>query len=78
VLFLDEPSTGLDPQSRAHLWQLLLGLRDRYEMTLFLTTHYLEEADQFAERVLVVDHGRIIADDSATRLKATLAGDRSH
>ncbi|MEE6296136.1 ATP-binding cassette domain-containing protein [Georgenia wangjunii] len=76
LLFLDEPSTGLDPQSRAHLWQHILSLRDRYEMTLLLTTHYLDEADQFAERVMVVDHGRIIADDTAPRLKAELAGDR--
>jgi ABC-2 type transport system ATP-binding protein len=76
LLFLDEPSTGLDPQSRAHLWEHILELRRRYGMTLFLTTHYLDEADQFAERVMVVDHGRIIADDTAPRLKANLAGDR--
>ena len=76
LLFLDEPSTGLDPQSRANLWEHILGMRERYGMTLFLTTHYLDEADQFAERVMVVDHGRIIADDTAPRLKANLAGDR--
>ncbi|QTE27981.1 ATP-binding cassette domain-containing protein [Pengzhenrongella sicca] len=76
LLFLDEPSTGLDPQSRAHLWAHLITLRERYEMTLFLTTHYLDEADQFAERVLVVDRGRLIADDSPAGLKARLAGDR--
>jgi ABC-2 type transport system ATP-binding protein len=76
LLFLDEPSTGLDPQSRANLWDHILMLRRRYEMTLMLTTHYLDEADQYAERVMVVDHGRMIADDTAGRLKATLAGDR--
>ncbi|MEE6288236.1 ATP-binding cassette domain-containing protein [Georgenia sp. MJ173] len=76
LLFLDEPTTGLDPQSRAHLWDHILSLRERYEMTLFLTTHYLDEADHFAERVMVVDHGRIIADDTAARLKSDLAGDR--
>ncbi|QDC26834.1 ATP-binding cassette domain-containing protein [Georgenia yuyongxinii] len=76
LLFLDEPSTGLDPQSRAHLWEHILELRRRYGMTLFLTTHYLDEADQFAERVMIVDHGRIIADDTAPHLKANLAGDR--
>ncbi|GAA1624791.1 ATP-binding cassette domain-containing protein [Georgenia ruanii] len=76
LLFLDEPSTGLDPQSRAHLWEHILDLRRRYGMTLLLTTHYLDEADQFAERVMVVDQGRIIADDTAPRLKADLAGDR--
>ncbi|GAA4427079.1 ATP-binding cassette domain-containing protein [Georgenia halophila] len=76
LLFLDEPTTGLDPQSRANLWDHILRMRQRHEMTLFLTTHYLDEADQFAERVMVVDSGKIIADDSAPRLKATLAGDR--
>ncbi len=76
LLFLDEPSTGLDPQSRADLWQHILGLRERYGSTLFLTTHYLEEADQYAERVVIIDRGRIIADDTAARLKTDLAGDR--
>ncbi|MGQ1838132.1 ABC transporter ATP-binding protein [Kocuria turfanensis] len=76
LLFLDEPTTGLDPQSRANLWEHILELRRRYGSTLFLTTHYLDEADQFAERVMVVDRGRIIADDTASRLKSDLAGDR--
>ncbi|WP_424347779.1 ATP-binding cassette domain-containing protein [Kocuria sp. CH-021] len=76
LLFLDEPTTGLDPQSRANLWEHILGLRRRYGTTLFLTTHYLDEADQFAERIMVVDRGRIIADDTASRLKTDLAGDR--
>ena len=65
LLFLDEPSTGLDPQSRANLWDHVLRLRARAGMTVFLTTHYLEEADTMAERVLVMDHGRVIADDTA-------------
>lgn len=76
LLFLDEPSTGLDPHSLANLWEHVLRARDLYGMTIVLTTHYLEEADGFAERVVVVDEGRVIADDSPTRLKATLAGDR--
>jgi ABC-type multidrug transport system ATPase subunit len=75
LLFLDEPSTGLDPQSRANLWQHILDLRHRHGTTVFLTTHYLEEADRYAERVMVMDKGRVIADDTATRLKAELAGD---
>jgi len=75
LLFLDEPSTGLDPQSRANLWQHILDLRAKYGTTVFLTTHYLEEADRYAERVMVMDKGRVIADDTATRLKAELAGD---
>jgi ABC-2 type transport system ATP-binding protein len=75
LLFLDEPSTGLDPQSRANLWQHILDLRERHGTTVFLTTHYLEEADRYAERVMVMDRGRVVADDTAVRLKANLAGD---
>ncbi len=75
LLFLDEPSTGLDPQSRANLWEHILHLRTQHGTTVFLTTHYLEEADRYAERVMVMDRGRIIADDHADALKATLAGD---
>ncbi len=75
VLFLDEPTTGLDPQSRANLWEHVLRLRAEHGTTVFLTTHYLEEADAMAERVLVMDHGQVIADDTAERLKADLAGD---
>jgi ABC-2 type transport system ATP-binding protein len=76
LLFLDEPSTGMDPHNRANLWEHINGLRDRQETTIVLTTHYLEEADSHAERVLVIDHGEIIANDTAANLKATLAGDR--
>ncbi|WP_119698154.1 ABC transporter ATP-binding protein [Microbacterium halotolerans] len=75
LLFLDEPSTGLDPQSRANLWQHILDLRAQHGTTIFVTTHYLEEADRFAERVMVMDKGRVIADDTAARLKADLTGD---
>ncbi|MDA0568068.1 ATP-binding cassette domain-containing protein [Streptomonospora sp. S1-112] len=76
LLFLDEPTTGLDPHTRADVWQHILRLREQYGMTLFLTTHYLEEADSMAERVVVIDHGRVIADGTAARLKGDLAGDR--
>ncbi len=76
VLFLDEPSTGLDPQNRANLWQHVFDIRDRLGVTILLTTHYLEEADSMAERVLIIDHGRVIADDPPEQLKANLAGDR--
>jgi ABC-2 type transport system ATP-binding protein len=76
LLFLDEPSTGLDPHNRANLWEHILRMRTAAEpMTIVLTTHYLDEADTFAERVLVVDHGQVIADDTADALKAELAGD---
>ncbi len=76
LLFLDEPSTGLDPQNRANLWQHILRMREEHRMTIVLTTHYLDEADSMAERVVVVDHGEVIADDTAAALKAELAGDR--
>lgn len=72
VLFLDEPSTGLDPQNRANLQQLIQRLHAASGSTVVLTTHYLEEADALAGRVIVVDHGRVIADDSAARLKSGL------
>ncbi|MFI6994284.1 ATP-binding cassette domain-containing protein [Nonomuraea wenchangensis] len=75
LLFLDEPSTGLDPKSRAEIWQHILRLREAYGTTLFLTTHYLEEADTMAERVVIIDNGRVIADGTPEQLKNDLAGD---
>ncbi|HEV6954248.1 MAG TPA: ATP-binding cassette domain-containing protein [Promicromonospora sp.] len=77
LLFLDEPSTGLDPHNRANLWEHVLRMRSAAAepRTIVLTTHYLDEADTFAERVVVVDHGQVIADDTADALKADLAGD---
>jgi ABC-2 type transport system ATP-binding protein len=76
LLFLDEPTTGLDPHSRANLWEHIARMRAEYDMTIVLTTHYLDEADAMAERVVVVDHGQVIADDTGEALKANLAGDR--
>ena len=76
LLFLDEPSTGMDPQNRANLWDHILKLRREFGTTIVLTTHYLEEADSMAERVVVIDHGKIIADNTADALKAEQAGDR--
>src|SRR4051812_37676880 len=76
LLFLDEPSTGLDPQNRANLQEHIVDLRRRHDTTIVLTTHYLDEADSMAERVIVIDHGRIIADDTPERLKATHVGDK--
>jgi ABC-2 type transport system ATP-binding protein len=75
LLFLDEPSTGLDPQNRANLQEHIVSLRGRHDTTIVLTTHYLDEADSMAERVIVVDHGRVIADDTPARLKAEHVGD---
>ena len=75
LLFLDEPSTGMDPQNRANLWEHIMRMRAEHGTTIVLTTHYMDEADSMSERVIVIDHGRIIADDTAARLKANLAGD---
>jgi ABC-2 type transport system ATP-binding protein len=75
LLFLDEPSTGLDPQNRANLAGLIERLRSEHGTTIVLTTHYLDEADSLADRVIVIDHGDVIADDTPQRLKDELAGD---
>jgi ABC-2 type transport system ATP-binding protein len=74
VLFLDEPTTGLDPQNRANLWEQLRLLRDG-GTTIFLTTHYLDEADHLCDRVAIVDHGRVIALGSPDELKQRYSGD---
>ncbi|WP_439898635.1 ATP-binding cassette domain-containing protein [Paenarthrobacter nitroguajacolicus] len=75
LLFLDEPSTGMDPQNRANLCEHIMRMREEHGTTIVLTTHYMDEADSMSERVIVIDHGTIIADDTASRLKANLAGD---
>ncbi|CAB4690352.1 MAG: ATP-binding cassette domain-containing protein [Actinobacteria bacterium] len=72
LLFLDEPSTGLDPQNRANLQEQVRRLHAEQGTTIVLTTHYLEEADAIADRVIVIDHGLVIADDSASALKSGL------
>ncbi len=72
LMFLDEPSTGLDPQNRANLQEQVQRLNREVGTTIVLTTHYLEEADAIADRVVVIDHGLVIADDTATRLKSSL------
>ncbi|HEY2704290.1 MAG TPA: ATP-binding cassette domain-containing protein [Candidatus Dormibacteraeota bacterium] len=74
LLFLDEPTTGLDPQSRAHLWDEIRGLRER-GTTVFITTHYLDEADALCDRLAIIDHGRIVAEGTAEELKRDVAGD---
>jgi ABC-2 type transport system ATP-binding protein len=75
LVFLDEPTTGLDPQSRANLWQHIRLLRDELGVTIVLTTHYLDEADVLADRLLVMDDGVVVADDTGERLKAKVSGD---
>ncbi|MFG1920990.1 ATP-binding cassette domain-containing protein [Cryptosporangium sp. NPDC048952] len=76
LLFLDEPSTGLDPQNRVNLQEHIRRLHDEHGTTIVLTTHYLDEADHLAQRIVVIDHGKLIADDSPTRLKSEHVGDR--
>jgi ABC-2 type transport system ATP-binding protein len=74
LIFLDEPTTGLDPQARANLWQHIRSLRDR-GATIFLTTHYLDEADALCDRILVIDHGKIVAAGTPDALKQQVSGD---
>ncbi len=74
VLFLDEPTLGLDPQTRNRIWERLLQLRREQNVTLFLTTHYMDEAEN-CDRIAVIDHGRIIALDTPRNLKSKLEGD---
>jgi ABC-2 type transport system ATP-binding protein len=73
VLFLDEPTTGLDPRGRRALWDLVRELRDR-GVAILLTTQYLEEADQLANRIVFIDHGQVVADGTAEELKALVGG----
>ncbi|WP_149205133.1 ATP-binding cassette domain-containing protein [Actinotalea subterranea] len=75
LVFLDEPTTGLDPQARANLWQHIRDLRDRLGVTVLLTTHYLDEADALSDRIVIIDQGRVVASDTAANLKAQVAGD---
>ena len=75
LVFLDEPSTGLDPHSRANLWAHIRGLRERDGATILLTTHYLDEADALCDRILIVDHGRIVAAGTPAELKRRISGD---
>ncbi|MEM0128582.1 MAG: ATP-binding cassette domain-containing protein [Thermoplasmata archaeon] len=75
ILFLDEPTLGLDPQSRAGFWEFIRRLREETGLTLVLCTHYLEEADQLCERIAIVDHGRIAAIGTPAELKDRIGGD---
>jgi ABC-2 type transport system ATP-binding protein len=75
VLFLDEPSAGLDPQSRIAMWEAVQGLRGE-GITVVLTTHYMEEADELCDRLAIIDHGKILIEDTPTALKASIGGDK--
>ena len=75
ILFLDEPTLGLDPQSRNQLWTHVKHLNETEGVTVFLTTHYMDEADRVAQRVAVIDHGKIVAMGSSAELKAQTGAD---
>ncbi|MBN1170046.1 ATP-binding cassette domain-containing protein [Candidatus Micrarchaeota archaeon] len=75
ILFLDEPTLGLDPQTRTAIWEYIKDLRRKYDMTIVLTTHYMEEADSICDRIAIIDHGKIIVLDSPSVLKDSLLGD---
>jgi ABC-2 type transport system ATP-binding protein len=75
VLFLDEPTVGLDPQTRDHIWRYIKDLKDANEVTVVLTTHYMDEADRLSDRIAIMDHGKIVILDTPQKLKETLEGD---
>jgi len=75
VLFLDEPTLGLDPQTRDHVWKYIRELKEAHDITVVLTTHYMDEADRLSDRIAIMDYGKIIALDTPAKLKETLEGD---
>jgi ABC-2 type transport system ATP-binding protein len=75
VLFLDEPTVGLDPQTRDHIWKYIKELKKAHDITVVLTTHYMDEADRLSDRIAIMDHGKIVVLDSPSNLKETLEGD---
>jgi len=74
IMFLDEPTTGLDPVSRSNVWEMIRKLRDHSELTILLTTHYMDEADKLCDRIAIVDHGKLAALDTPTKLKDSVPG----
>ncbi|HXJ93536.1 MAG TPA: ATP-binding cassette domain-containing protein [Terriglobia bacterium] len=75
VFFLDEPTTGLDPVSRVAVWEMLTRLKGQRDLTILITTHYMDEADKLADRIAIVDHGKLVALDTPFRLKASIPGE---
>src|SRR3989338_8850645 len=75
VLFLDEPTIGLDPQTRSHIWKYVKKLNKEEKITIILTTHYMDEAEKLADRIAIIDHGKIIDIDTSENLKDMLGGD---
>jgi ABC-2 type transport system ATP-binding protein len=74
IFFLDEPTTGLDPVSRVAVWEMLAQLKRERDLTILLTTHYMDEADKLCDRIAIVDHGKLVALDSPSKLKASIPG----
>jgi ABC-2 type transport system ATP-binding protein len=74
IFFLDEPTTGLDPASRVAVWEMLMKLKKERDLTILLTTHYMDEADRLCDRIAIVDHGKLVALDSPLKLKASIPG----
>src|SRR5262245_38668602 len=74
IFFLDEPTTGLDPVSRVAVWEMLRKIKAERDLTVLLTTHYMDEADKLCDRIAIVDHGKLVALDSPLKLKASIPG----
>jgi len=74
IFFLDEPTTGLDPVSRVAVWEMLMRLKKERDLTILMTTHYMDEADRLCDRIAIVDHGKLVALDSPMKLKASIPG----
>ena len=74
VFFLDEPTTGLDPVSRVAVWEMLRQLKENRDLTVLITTHYMDEADKLCDRIAIIDHGKLVALDSPMKLKASISG----
>ncbi len=74
IFFLDEPTTGLDPVSRVHVWEMLQNIKQERDLTILITTHYMDEADKLCDRIAIVDHGDLKALDSPLKLKASIPG----
>ncbi len=74
IFFLDEPTTGLDPVSRVAVWEMLDKLRNSMKLTILLTTHYMDEADNLCDRIAIIDHGKLVALDTPLKLKSSVPG----
>src|SRR3984893_13473570 len=74
IFFLDEPTTGLDPVSRVAVWEMLGNIKSQRQLTILITTHYMDEADRLCERIAIVDHGKLVALDTPMALKASVPG----